>query len=87
MIVPETTGASLWKKLWLNVLNHEEIAMAEPMESSAMPWLGATRLSEKKGAIREAANATFAVNRPHQYIKATEQKNTESTMRAPGFTL
>jgi len=51
LIMSATTGASLWKKLWLNVLNQEEIAGAKPMESSVMPWLGATRLSDKKGAI------------------------------------
>lgn len=51
LIVSEAAGSSLWKKLWLNVLCQEEIAMAEPMEPSIMPWLGATRLSEKKGAI------------------------------------
>ena len=51
LIVSKTTAASLWKKLWLNVLDQEEIPGAEPMESSVMPWLGATHLSEKKGAI------------------------------------
>ena len=51
LIVSKTRTASLWKKLWLNVLDQEEMAGAEPVESSVMPWLGATRLSEKKGAI------------------------------------
>ncbi len=51
LIMSATTGASLWEKLWLNVLNREEISGTEPMKSSVMPWLGATRLSEKKGAI------------------------------------
>ena len=51
LIVSKTTAASLWKKLWLNVLDQEEIAWAEPMESSVMPWLGATRLSEKRGPL------------------------------------
>jgi len=51
LIVSETTGSSLWKMLWLNVLNQEEIDRAEHIESSVMPWLGATRLSEKKSAI------------------------------------
>ena len=51
LIVPETTPASLWEKLWLNVLEQEDMAGAESMESSIMPWLGGTRVSEKKGAI------------------------------------
>ena len=51
LIMPATIDASLWEKLWLNVLNQEEISGTEPMESSVMPWLGATRLSEKTGAI------------------------------------
>ena len=48
LIMSATTDDSLWKKFWLNVLNQEEIAGTEPMESSVMPWLGTTRLSEKK---------------------------------------
>jgi len=50
LIMSVTTEVSLWKKLWLNVLNQEEIAGTESMESSVMPWLAATRLSEN-GAI------------------------------------
>lgn len=51
LIMPAITDVSLWKKLWLNVLNQEEIAGAEPMETSVMPWIGATRLSGKKSSI------------------------------------
>jgi CRISPR system Cascade subunit CasA len=51
LIMPETADANLWQKLWLNVLDQEEIAGAESVGSSVMPWLEATRLSEKKGAI------------------------------------
>jgi len=51
LIMFVTKDAFLWEKLWLNVLNPEEIAGTEAMESSVMPWLAATRLSEKKGAI------------------------------------
>ena len=50
LIVPGTSGDSLWKKLWLNVLNGEELPTAEFMASTVMPWLGPTRLSDK-GAI------------------------------------
>ncbi len=41
--------SSLWQKLWLNVLDREEHSLAADavLDASIMPWLAATRLSEK----------------------------------------
>jgi len=51
LVVPEKTEDALWKKLWLNVLNQEELSGAERIDPSILPWLGASRLSEKSGLI------------------------------------
>ena len=51
LVVPEKTKNALWNKLWLNVFNQEELAGVESMDSSVMPWLGASRLSNQKGVI------------------------------------
>ena len=56
LIVPELVGASLWKKIWLNVLNQEEMATTESIDSSVMPWLSSTRLSDKTGSITTPSN-------------------------------
>lgn len=41
----------LWKKVWLNVLNQEELPSSDSYDSSVLPWLGQTRLSTKKADI------------------------------------
>lgn len=51
LLMPENNTATLWQKLWLNVLNQEEITPALTMDASIFPWLTATRLSKKTGAI------------------------------------
>jgi CRISPR system Cascade subunit CasA len=47
LIVPKDTDATLWQKLWLNVLNQEELESAEKIDAQVMPWLGKTRVSNK----------------------------------------
>lgn len=47
LIFPKAPLATLWQKLWLNVLNQEELAAAEKIDSSILPWLGKTRVSDK----------------------------------------
>ncbi len=52
LIVSDKNDECLWKKLWLNVLNKEDIACtSDTMNPSVLPWMGETRLSEQKGAI------------------------------------
>ena len=47
LIVPKDTTATLWEKLWLNVLNQEDQTVADSIDARVMPWLGKTRASEK----------------------------------------
>jgi CRISPR system Cascade subunit CasA len=47
LILPKIASASLWQKLWLNVLNQEELETAKKIDSNIMPWLGKTRISDK----------------------------------------
>lgn len=47
LILPKVSSATLWQKLWLNVLNQEEFEPAEKIDSSILPWLGKTRVSDK----------------------------------------
>jgi CRISPR system Cascade subunit CasA len=47
LMIPKSLEATLWQKLWLNVLNQEEIESAEKIDSSILPWLGKTRISDK----------------------------------------
>jgi len=51
LVIPDKTDVVLWKKLWLNVFNQEELSGAERIDSSVMPWLNASRLSDKGGLI------------------------------------
>jgi len=52
LIVSGKMDECLWHKLWMNILNKEEIAYSSnPSDCSVLPWMGATRLSEQKGAI------------------------------------
>lgn len=55
LIFPKTPLATLWQKLWLNVLNQEELTSADNINSCVMPWLGATRVSDK-GQITTPSN-------------------------------
>jgi CRISPR system Cascade subunit CasA len=50
LLIPEHDAASLWHKLWLNILSGEEFT-ASPSAPSAdvFPWLAPTRISNKTG--------------------------------------
>lgn len=52
LISPANAEASLWQKLWLNVINRESWPYDEPdfSDGSVFPWLVPTRTSEKKGS-------------------------------------
>ncbi|MBY4678208.1 type I-E CRISPR-associated protein Cse1/CasA [Marinobacterium arenosum] len=44
--------ATLWQKLWLNVLTCEELPAApEPLSAKVLPWMGPTRLSDQEGLL------------------------------------
>lgn len=49
LVLPSDPGASLWQKLWLNVLDQELYPYSQPEPSSRdlFPWMGATRVSDK----------------------------------------
>ncbi len=49
LLVPGEQNASLWQKLWLNVLSEEDFRKAAPGDSTVFPWLAATRCSDKSG--------------------------------------
>jgi len=52
LIVSDKTDECLWQKLWLNVLNREDITCtADTTNCSVLPWMGETRLSDKKGGV------------------------------------
>jgi CRISPR system Cascade subunit CasA len=46
-IFPKAPLSTLWQKLWLNVLNQEELEPPEKIDSTVLPWLGKTRVSDK----------------------------------------
>ncbi|GAB3477093.1 type I-E CRISPR-associated protein Cse1/CasA [Marinomonas epiphytica] len=52
VVLPSIAAATLWQKLWLNVINRETWRYDEPdfTDGSVFPWLAATRTSEKKGS-------------------------------------
>jgi CRISPR system Cascade subunit CasA len=47
LVLPKNPSATLWQKLWLNVLNQDEIQPAETIDAHVLPWLGKTRISDK----------------------------------------
>ncbi len=51
LILPQHSPASLWHKLWLNVINKNEWVYDDPdlKSGEVFPWLEKTRTSEKKG--------------------------------------
>ncbi|CDG16300.1 type I-E CRISPR-associated protein Cse1/CasA [Xenorhabdus doucetiae] len=51
LIQPQAFDASLWQKLWLNVIHRADWRYTEPDLNSAdiFPWLGKTQTSQKKG--------------------------------------
>jgi CRISPR system Cascade subunit CasA len=50
LIQPSTETATLWQKLWLNVINREDWVYDDPdfTDGSVFPWLAPTKLSDKK---------------------------------------
>ena len=52
LVLPQRGNASLWKKLWLNVINKDEWRYEEPdlHNKKVFPWLAKTKTSEKPGA-------------------------------------
>lgn len=51
LVASEKLEDALWKKLWLNVLNQEDLSGAKSIDTTVLPWLGASRLSDKSGLI------------------------------------
>ncbi|HED14965.1 MAG TPA: type I-E CRISPR-associated protein Cse1/CasA [Gammaproteobacteria bacterium] len=52
LIVSDKTDEYLWNKLWLNVLNKEDLECTpDILNADVLPWMGETRLSDKKGKI------------------------------------
>lgn len=51
LIMPQYTNATLWQKLWLNVIHREQWRYEEPDFHSGklFPWLAETKCSDKKG--------------------------------------
>lgn len=49
LVLPDDTNSSLWHKLWLNVLDRAGYTYPDPdpHDPMLMPWMGATRVSEK----------------------------------------
>jgi len=48
LLVLENNKRNLWENLWLNILNNEELAPADLIDGSILPWLCKSRLSDKK---------------------------------------
>ena len=51
LLLPENKNTTLWQKLWLNILNQEEMEIAETIDARVLPWLSKTRVSDKSGVI------------------------------------
>ncbi|MFP4237148.1 MAG: type I-E CRISPR-associated protein Cse1/CasA [Desulfonatronovibrio sp.] len=51
LVLPQDPQASLWQKLWLNVLDRSNWTYDRPALNSSVvfPWMGPTRVSEKPG--------------------------------------
>ena len=56
LLLPENKSTTLWQKLWLNVLNQEQMKPTQTIDSLVFPWLGATRLSDKRGVVTTSQN-------------------------------
>lgn len=56
LVLPEAVDASLWSRLWLNVVTSRALTRVGPSwqapradDSSLFPWMAPTRISDKKG--------------------------------------
>jgi CRISPR system Cascade subunit CasA len=58
LVLPQKSDASLWQKLWLNVINKDTWRYPEPDLHSELvfPWLAPTKVSDKKGTEIYASN-------------------------------
>ncbi|KLU15927.1 MULTISPECIES: type I-E CRISPR-associated protein Cse1/CasA [Xenorhabdus] len=65
LIQPQEPDASLWQKLWLNVINRERWSYPDPdlNSSDVFPWLGKTHISQTAGTEIYAHN----VHELHMY--------------------
>ncbi|MGR9116779.1 MAG: type I-E CRISPR-associated protein Cse1/CasA [Gammaproteobacteria bacterium] len=59
LLIPQTSTATLWQKLWLNVFNREEKETTDKIDASIFPWLGETRVSDKNGMITTPQDVHF----------------------------
>lgn len=52
LVLTQTADTSLWRKIWLNVINKDFWRYPEPdfTDGSVFPWLVPTKTSEKKGS-------------------------------------
>ena len=51
LVLPDNNNESLWRKLWLNVLDKENLDNAKyACDASVFPWLATMKTSEKKGS-------------------------------------
>ena len=49
LVLPGDDKASLWKKLWLNVLTEEDYSSECQGKAEIFPWMAETRFSDKTG--------------------------------------
>lgn len=58
LVLPQNDTASLWQKLWLNVINLDEWRYLAPdfTSASVFPWLAETQTSDKNGSEIYAAD-------------------------------
>ena len=56
LLLSGNNNDTLWKKIWLNVLNKEELPSSGNYDSSVLPWLDQARLSAKGADITMPAD-------------------------------
>ncbi len=51
LVVPQQMGTTLWRRLWLNVINRDDWRYENPdiQSGDVFPWLAPTRVSDKTG--------------------------------------
>jgi len=47
LLVSGNTENNLWRSMWLNIFNEEEVASADLIDGSILPWLCESRLSDQ----------------------------------------
>ena len=57
LLLPDNPEATLWQKLWLNVLSEEAlVAKIDQATAAVFPWLGPTRVSRSDGIETQPAD-------------------------------